>query len=159
MAPPTLIVRSPQRFRAAMYGAGFDRQRLSAAVGVTKQFVSLIARGRRRCRPTIAARIAQELHTPVAALFTIAPVSEESDNNIMEIPVSPNAVTLDDPFLRFKEVVELLPISEPTLRALRFRGEGPPFIPVGRLLVIRKSEALRWFKETYEDAAKDSAAK
>lgn len=150
MAPPTLIVKSPQKLRIAMSAAGLDGQQLATSAGVTKQFMSFLIRGRRRCNPAIADRIAQELNTETADLFTIARVSEESDNN-MESNM-PNAVEIDDPCLRFDQVAELLNIKPKTLRALRAKKAGPPFFNVGQTLMIRRSKALAWFRETYEDA-------
>lgn len=151
MARNTLAVLSPGQFRAAMCAAGLDGKQLAKAANVSRQFVSLLARGHRRCSPAIAGRIARELNTTTASLFTSGDVSEESHNK-EESEMPPAPVELDDPYLLFNEVAALTRIKPKTLRALRAKGEGPPFFKRGQILTIRRSAALAWFRETYEDA-------
>lgn len=144
----TLMIRSPQRFRAAMSAAALDGRRIADAAGVSKQFVSLMLCRNRRCNPTIADRIARELSLPTEALFTSDHLSEESDND-MEREMSINA---DDPILRFDDVAALTGIKPKTLRHLRAKRQGPPFYKVGQNLYIRKSKADAW-RKAFEDAA------
>ncbi|WP_219466922.1 helix-turn-helix domain-containing protein [Nonomuraea rhizosphaerae] len=149
MPRDTLAVRNTEQFLDALHGAGLDRKDLAAAVKVSKQFVSLLARGLRRCNGDIAGRIARELNTTADALFTSVTLSEESNNKENEMPP---VVELDDPYLLFPEVCELTRITEATMRKLRAKGGGPPFFRRGQILTIRKSDALKWFRETYENA-------
>lgn len=149
MARTTLTVNSPNQFRAAMNAAGLDGQQLATTASVSKQFISLLIRGRRRCRPAIADSIAKELCVNTDTLFTSGDVSEKSNNS--EPSGQLNPIALDDPILTFEETAALLKIADKTLRSLRAKGEGPRFHKRGQLLRIRKSAAERWYRETYED--------
>lgn len=147
----TLIVQDVTRIRAAMSATRVDGQYLAAAAGVTRQFISLVLLGRRRCNPTIASAIARELRAPVAALFTSNRLSGESNNMTHNAPSA--IAEIDDPLLLFDEVADLYRINPKTLRNMRYAGDGPPFFRRGQRLMIRKSKAEQWFRETYEDAA------
>jgi transcriptional regulator with XRE-family HTH domain len=137
---------------AAMEARGTDGAHLASAVGVTKQFVSYLLRGRRRCNAIIAADIAKELGIPLDDLFTTDNVSDFSNNT--EDSMTLSAVDDDDPILFFEDVAELCKIKPKTLRHMRAVGEGPPFSRRGirGRLRIRKSEALAWYRATFETA-------
>ncbi|MGW3346759.1 helix-turn-helix domain-containing protein [Nonomuraea rubra] len=151
MASDTMTAK-PEALRAAMKAAGVDGTMLAARVGVTKQFISLLARGMRRCHADVAARIAEETHSSVDALFVNPSVSENSDNTEEE-EVSPiSAVLPDDPYLLFDEAAAYTRIKPKTLRHLRAAGEGPPFFRRGQRLMIRRSRLQEWFENTFENA-------
>lgn len=152
MARTTLTPRDPQQLRVAMAQAGFDGVRLAEAAGITKQFVSLILRGRRRCSTPIAATIARALGQHVHTLFVTPASYEYPHNNQQEDRVPPNVALIenDDPYLGFDQVAELVNIKPKTLRHLRATGVGPPFHKRGHLLMISRSKALAWYRDTYE---------
>ncbi|WP_084965302.1 helix-turn-helix domain-containing protein [Thermoactinospora rubra] len=148
-----LLLPRPGKLRAAITAAGHNGKTLAEQVGVSKQFISLLMRGQRTCRPAVADAIASELGVPAKALFISPAVSEDSDNDDPEDdPMASPAVELDDPYLYFNEVAKLLNIPVKTLRDLRAKGKGPDFFPRGQRLMIRRSKALEWFRETYENA-------
>ncbi len=62
------------------------------------------------------------------------------------------ANTENDPWLYFEDVCRVLQLEARTLRHLRLKGEGPPFIRVGRRLRVRSSQAHRWFADKFENA-------
>lgn len=127
---------------------GTDGAHLAFAVGVTKQFISYLARGLRRCDAVIAADIARELGAPLRDLFVVRSLSEESNNT--EEPMVLSAVD-DDPILFFEDVATIFNIKPKTLRHLRASGDGPPFAQRGTRgrLRIRRSEAEDWYNRTY----------
>lgn len=145
MTRTTLMARS--ELRTTIAAAGTTGAGLADEVGVTKQFMSLLMRGRRRCNPVIASAIAMELQAPVPALFTSENVSDYSDNrtevNVLE-------VIDDDPILEFGDVATRFNIKPKTLRHMRAVGGGPPFFKVGQILKIRRSSADAWHKEKFE---------
>ncbi|PZG20575.1 helix-turn-helix domain-containing protein [Nonomuraea aridisoli] len=151
MARTTYAARI-QNLTSAIEEAGTDGAHLAAAVGISKQFMSLLLRGHRRCNPTIAEAIARELRLPLSSLFTTGEVSEDSHNT--EDRRMDTLQHDDDPILLFEEVAELCKIKPKTLRHYRAIGEGPPFSRYGRRgrLRIRKSQALEWYRETFENA-------
>lgn len=157
MTPTTLAARNPHRFRAAIEAAELDGTRLAALAGVSGAFVSLLIRGRRRCNPTIAAAIAQELNAPVEHLFTTDVLSEDSYNDMEEdlVLTTTPAVIAEDPLLGFDEVADLCGIKPKTLRHMRVIGNGPPFHKCGRILKIRRSKALAWYRDTFENEIAD----
>ncbi|MEV4059687.1 helix-turn-helix domain-containing protein [Nonomuraea dietziae] len=157
MTSTTLATRSPHRLRAAMRAAGLDGAQLAKSAGVSRAFVSLLLNGRRRCNPTIAAAIAQELSQPVEYLFTTAMLSDDSHNEMEdEVLSTPPALMVEDPYLGFDEVAALCNIKIKTLRHMRAVGTGPPFHKRGQLLRIRKSKALDWYRDTFENDAEDT---
>lgn len=64
-------------------------------------------------------------------------------------PVPPRATDDDtaDPLLLIPEVVTMTRLSDNTLRYLRHDGRGPRSFLVGRRVVYRRSEVLRWLAE------------
>lgn len=151
MARGTLAPR-PADLRAAMRAAGYTATHIAAQVGVTKQFMSLLLRGRRRCSPELAESMARELNTPVEALFSSSALSDSS-HNTEEEHVSPAVLQPEDPYLLFDEAAAYTRIKPKTLRDLRAKGEGPPFFKRGHLLMIRRSKLQSWFEEMFEHAA------
>ncbi|MFB4285660.1 hypothetical protein ACBJ59_61110 [Nonomuraea sp. MTCD27] len=148
MTRTTLMAR--RTLLSAMAAAGTTGAGIADEVGVSKQFMSLLTRGRRRCNPTIASAIAAELQAPVQVLFTSENVSDSSDNRT---EVSVLEVIDEDPVLEFDDVAARFNIKPKTLRHLRAVGEGPPFFKVGHRLKIRRSTADAWHKEKFEHSS------
>ncbi|WP_431897823.1 helix-turn-helix domain-containing protein [Nonomuraea sp. bgisy101] len=157
MTRKTLKARSPHRLRTAIRAADLDGARLADAAGVSRAFVSLILNGRRRCDPTIAAAIAQELNAPVEHLFTSDMLSEDSYNETEEDVLTVTDVD-EDPILGFDQVAQLCNIPPGTLRHLRVIGDGPPFHKRGHILRIRKSDAQKWYRQRFESDIAESAS-
>jgi DNA-binding XRE family transcriptional regulator len=140
MALPARRIRDAAAFDAALDAAGMSVSDLAATAGVTRQFISLLRRGRRRCSPTVAAAISEALGTPtlfMPALFDL------SDNKEPSVSIT----ALDDPWLNFEDVADLANMSPATLRHLRHEKKGPPFKRVGKRLKIRRSAAEQWIEE------------
>lgn len=126
---------------------------LAEKAQVSKQFISLILLGRRRCNPSVAAAIADALHQPVDRLF----MSVLSDSSNNEAPVM-SVIEIDDPYLNFEDVAALARMEPKTLRHYRHEGKGPEFFLMGNRLKIRRSKALAWIAryELGEDATEDA---
>lgn len=145
MTRTTLMART--ELLTTMAAAGATGASLAEEVGVTKQFMSLLVHGRRRCNPVIASAIATELQASVPTLFTSENASDYSDNRT---EVSVLEVIDDDPVLEFDDVAARFKIKPKTLRHMRAVGNGPPFFKVGQRLKIRTSNADAWFREKFE---------
>jgi predicted DNA-binding transcriptional regulator AlpA len=50
-----------------------------------------------------------------------------------------------DPLLSDREVSALIGRARPTLQKDRLRGDGIPFVRIGRLVRYRRSDVERWF--------------
>jgi transcriptional regulator with XRE-family HTH domain len=150
----TTYAAQSRTLTAAMEAAGLDGAQIAQAAGVSKQFVSLLVRGHRRCNPDIAAAIARELGHPLSTLFTSANLSDYPYNSEEESVVLDRVQQDEDPILYFEDVAEVFRIKPKTLRHMRATGEGPPFSQRGRRgrLRIRKSQADAWYRQTYEAA-------
>ena len=152
MATTSLIPRDPEQLRETMRRAGFDMTTLAQIAGVTQQFVSLLFRGKRRCRPEVADAIAQALGASTGSLFTPS-LSDETNNTESDMAVR-DVVRIDDPYLEFADVLELAVMRPGTLRHYRVTGKGPEFFRMGGRLKIRRSKALAWI-ERYENGELD----
>jgi excisionase family DNA binding protein len=53
----------------------------------------------------------------------------------------------EEQFLSRKEVADLTRLSYHTLASWASSGEGPEFIKVGKRVLYRKSEVIRWLHE------------
>lgn len=62
--------------------------------------------------------------------------------------------------LRLPEVSEMTGIPENTLRFYRAQGgdKGPPSAKLGRRVVYRYDDVVRWIEEQFEAAGDDKAA-
>lgn len=65
------------------------------------------------------------------------------------------ASTFDDEILDVREVAAFLKTTPCALLCQRHRGGGPPFVKVGRKLVIRRSVLLAWLDSLTEQPAGD----
>ena len=75
-------LESPDTLRALMAQRGFSYDRLARYAGVSKSFISHLAKGRKTtCKPETAQRIAEALDLPLEILFTPS-VSADSGQNI-----------------------------------------------------------------------------
>jgi excisionase family DNA binding protein len=52
----------------------------------------------------------------------------------------------DDRLLTPKEAANFLRVSESWLAKARMRGDGPPFVKIGRSIRYRQSDLLRWMR-------------
>lgn len=152
MARTTLTPRNPRHLRAAIDTAGLSATDVAHAAGVSRQFLSLLLHGRRRCTQTVAVAIANAINVSASTFFG-ASMSDYSDNNtFQEDPVSPLA--LDDPYMNFEDVAEMARMKPASLRYIRNAGKGPAFKRVGKRLKIRRSLAVEWV-ENYEQTEAD----
>lgn len=163
----SLTLRDTERFRSAMNEAGLDTVRLAKAAGVSKQYVSLLLHGRRRCRQGTAVALLQALNVPRTDLpLFFAPVLSEITNNgqmeqpdheepPMTITATHTAVHEHDPLLTFEEVAEMARLPIGTLRHYRATGKGPEFFRLGGRLKIRESKARAWLAQ-FENPGTDA---
>lgn len=54
--------------------------------------------------------------------------------------------TLADQYLSARETAELLGLTVKSLEARRARGNGPPFVRIGRLIRYLRSAVLAWIE-------------
>ena len=52
----------------------------------------------------------------------------------------------DDRLLTPKEAANFLRVSQSWLAKARMRGDGPPFVKIGRSIRYRESDLLQWMK-------------
>lgn len=68
--------------------------------------------------------------------------TNSSNGNVGRRQVPPAAIKLLTP----KEAAQLLKISESWLAKARMRGDGPPFIKVGRAIRYSETALLQWMR-------------
>lgn len=151
MAESPLALRDPNGLRAVMDSAGLDTVQLAKAAGVTKQFLSLLLHGRRRCKPATAMAIAQAIGQPLTSIFMSAMYEDPHNYSMEPNMTTAQALREEDPLLTFEEVAELARMPIKTLRHHRATGAGPDFFRTGRRLKIRKSKAEAWIRQ-FENA-------
>lgn len=147
-ARPQMRPRNHDRLNEAMQEAGYDTVQLAAQTGLSKQYVAMLASGRRGCKRSTAIAIAEAIGVDMGEFFVSA-LSEKSDNETeADVTVM---TTEEDPYLLFAEVCELTRTKPGTMRNLRTAGEGPPFFKQGRQLKCRRSKVLAWMQSLEQD--------
>jgi predicted DNA-binding transcriptional regulator AlpA len=58
-----------------------------------------------------------------------------------------------DRLLQLPQMSEISTLTEPTLRWMRHRGEGPPMFKLGRRLVCWERDLIAWINEQAEGTA------
>lgn len=154
MVQSSLAPVAPDHLRELLGRSGFDMAHLAREAGVSRQFISLLLLGKRRCSPAVATAIATAVQRKVEDLFT--PEVSDYSHNKEESAVT--VTQIEDPYLNFDEVAELAHMPIGTLRHYRVTKKGPEFFPVGGRLKIRRSKALAWIEAFEKGTAPQSDA-